>query len=106
MPHNQDQGFSQEAVGSAMAKAMEDINALKSEAPLTFGEKLVGLTFNPSNDDSVSLAKRLFAQIAELVERERAGKESTRLESILYNHTVGEILNAQMNVVKLLTLKY
>jgi hypothetical protein len=34
---------------------------------LTFGEKLVGLNFNPSNDDKVSKAKRLCAELADLL---------------------------------------
>lgn len=73
---------------------------------MTFGEKLVGLQFNPSNDDKVSKAKKLCAELMDLVNEERQNRETTQLESYLYNHTVGEILNAQMNVVKLLTLKY
>jgi hypothetical protein len=73
---------------------------------LTFGEKLVGLTFNPSNDDRVGYAKKLCAALADLVKDYRdEPRESTELENQLYNHTIGEILNAQMNVVKLLTLK-
>jgi hypothetical protein len=73
---------------------------------MTFGEKLVGLTFNPSNDDKVSKAKRLCAELADLINDDRQVRETTQLESLLFPQTVGEILNAQMNVVKLLTLKY
>ena len=75
---------------------------------LTFGEKLVGLNFNPSNDDVVGKAKRLCADLADLLQNEvyKSGNEITELQSRLYNHTIGEILNAQMNVVKVLTLKY
>jgi hypothetical protein len=84
---------------------MEDTNVPQRE--MTFGEKLVGLNFNPSNDDKVSKAKKLCADLADLVESEyRNGNEHTFLQSRLYDHTIGEILNAQMNVVKLLTLKY
>lgn len=75
--------------------------------PMTFGEKLVGIKFNPSSDTKVDTAKQLFAQIADLVDAHRQEpRETTQLENQLYNHTIGEILNAQMNVVKLLTLKY
>ena len=75
---------------------------------MTFGEKLVGITFNPSNDDKVSKAKQLCASLADLLHDEmyKGGGEITELQSRLYNHTIGEILNAQMNVVKVLTLKY
>jgi len=74
--------------------------------PLSFGERLVGLTFNPSGDDKVATAKRLCAQLADLIEEDYKNNETTTLKNALYVHTVGEILNAQMNCVKLLTLKY
>lgn len=81
---------------------------LKSEPmrQMTFGEQLVAIKFNPSNDDKVSKAKNLCAELMDLVQSEFATRETSTLSNILYNHTVGEILNAQMNVVKLLTLKY
>lgn len=73
---------------------------------LTYGEKLVGLTFNPSGDDNVTKAKMLCADLADLIHQNHKGEEATDLYDELYHHTIGEILNAQMNVVKLLTLKY
>lgn len=74
---------------------------------MTFGEKLVGLNVNPSNDDKVGRAKRLCADLADLLNDEfNNGNETTELQSTLYDHAIGEILNAQMNVVKVLTLKY
>ena len=84
-------------------------NSLDSQGTtreLTFGEKLVGLTFNPSNDDKVSKAKKLCADLADLLNDENNSKESTQFSQRLFSHAVGEILNAQMNVVKVLTLKY
>lgn len=73
---------------------------------LTFGQQLVGLNFNPSGDDKVSKAKQLCAELMDLVDTELSGREISKLGALLYQHTVGEILNAQMNVVKVLTLKY
>jgi hypothetical protein len=74
---------------------------------LTFGEKLVGLTFNPSSDNKVGQAKRLCAELADLLNDHRnEPSERPQLEAALFNHAIGEILNAQMNVVKVLTLKY
>lgn len=91
---------------------MDTVNGMES-APttsrtMTFGEKLVGLTFNPSNDDNVGKAKRLCADLADLLNDAYNTKasETSELEVLLYKHTIGEILNAQMNVVKVLTLKY
>jgi len=86
---------------------------------LTFGEKLVGLTFNPSGDEKVQRAKEICAELADLINQNynnpyqegdldngiAPGYEDQLKESI-FQHTIGEILNAQMNVVKLLTFKY
>lgn len=73
---------------------------------MTFGEKLVGLTFNPSGDAKVQRAKELCAELADLLRKDAMTKEPSYLSSTLYDHAIGEILNAQMNVVKVLTLKY
>lgn len=72
---------------------------------LTFGEKLVGLKFNPSGDDKVAKAKRLCAGLADILYEDSKEREATPLSLTLYHHAIGEILNAQMNVVKVLTLK-
>lgn len=75
---------------------------------LTFGERLVGLNFNPSADDKVAQAKALFAKAADLLEEEYRLKNlgASPFANTLYQHAIGEVLNAQMNVVKVLTLKY
>jgi hypothetical protein len=89
------------------------------ERELTFGEKLVGLTFNPSGDQKVQRAKELCAELADLLnenynnpyqegdlDKGIAPGYSDQLKESIFQHTIGEILNAQMNVVKLLTFKY
>lgn len=74
---------------------------------LTFGQQLVGLTFNPSGDEKVNKAKRLCAELADLVNDNTAAVEQTSpLYELIKASALKEILNAQMNVVKLLTLKY
>lgn len=73
---------------------------------LTFGQQLVGLTFNPSGDSKVQRAKELCSELADLLNDHNSSHVSTDLSQCLFNHAVGEILNAQMNVVKVLTLKY
>jgi len=91
----------------------ETLNTNPSESTavfeLNFGEKLVGLTFNPSGDQKVIKAKQLCAELANIVEQERIDNYQNgtfnAFREQLYNHTIGEILNAQMNVVKLITLK-
>lgn len=81
-------------------------DVIDTSTELSFGQKLVGLTFNPSGDEKVNKAKRLCADLADLIYNDHKGQQSSDLYDELYHHTVGEILNAQMNVVKLLTLKY
>ena len=73
---------------------------------LTFGEQLVGLTFNPSGDSKVLKAKQLCAELADLIHpKDHVLDINNTVKHYLELHTIGEILNAQMNVIKLLTLK-
>jgi len=76
------------------------------EDQLTFGEQLVGIKFNPSDDSKVARAKQLCAELANMVNEEGEQKENTYLFNLIKGNALREILNAQMNVVKLLTLKY
>lgn len=73
---------------------------------LTFGQELMGLTFNPSGDPKVQRLKELFAEIADIVNEHPA---STLPASYSFNLIKGnalrEILNAQMNSVKLVTFQ-
>lgn len=93
-----------------MQQGITDTSAMDAktpiEKPLTFGQQLVGLTFNPSGDPKVNKAKALCAELADLIKDQQDNSETSALYDALYSHTIGEILNAQMNVVKLLTLKY
>ncbi len=70
----------------------------------SFGEQLVGLDFNPSGDPDVTRVKELAAEMAEILKKSYENNRSP-IKSILFDHAVGEILNAQMVVVKVLTLK-
>lgn len=79
---------------------------MSEERKLTFGETLVGVNFNPSQDEKVKRAKELCAELADILfEEVQSGGTPERFVNDLYNHAIGEILNAQMNVVKVLTLK-
>lgn len=74
---------------------------------LTFGEKLVGLTFNPSGDDKVYKVKRLCADLTDVLYDDiPEDGERTFLQDQLFNKAIFNILDAQMTSVKLLTLKY
>lgn len=71
----------------------------------SFGEQLVGLDFNPSGNEKVQKAKELCAELANLLKDAYTESERTPVKSLLFDHAVGEILNAQMTVVKVITMK-
>lgn len=79
---------------------------------LTFGQKAVGLKFNPSGDETVNKAKQLSADLIDLVEdkyKERLNKLTTVtrqlswMENVLRTAAFNAIIAAQMAVVKFLT---
>lgn len=74
--------------------------------PMTFGEKLVGLTFNPSGDQKVQRIKELAAEMADLLEEVNRTHENSYLGSTFYGGAIRRILDAQMWSVKFLTNKY
>ncbi len=73
---------------------MEDRN-------LTFGEKAVGLTFNPSGDELVNNLKQVYASIIDRLDflRANGSPEVKRLASI----AITEAQGAQMWAVKAAT---
>jgi hypothetical protein len=104
-----DNGWGQPAENRELAAKFDELKSQKEPPPqreLSFGQKLVGLTFNPSGDPKVNKAKELCAELADLLYDDHKGKDATDLYDELYHHAIGEILNAQMNAVKVLTLKY
>ena len=73
---------------------------------LTYGEKAVGLTFNPSNDDAVTACKAAFAivinQMNDLRNSPSSNPEIARMCSI----AITEAQTAQMWAVKAITWKF
>lgn len=72
---------------------------------LSFGELLVGIEFNPSNDDKVAKVKQMMAEIANLMKDSYNEEQKSPVKSLLFDHAVGELVNAQMAVVKVITFK-
>jgi len=76
---------------------------------MTYGEKAVGLTFNPSGDKNVERVKKLYAEIIDMLEGMRHGgsgeaptiasPERYRLLSV----AITEAQTAQMWAVKAIT---
>jgi hypothetical protein len=69
----------------------------------TYGQKAVGLSFNPSGNDSVAQCKQLFADVIDQMHQLRAEAEAdqARLASV----AITEAQTAQMWAVKALTWK-
>ena len=71
---------------------------------LTFGQKAVGLSFNPSNDDSVSKAKQRFADIIDQLNDLRGTTTSGEVKRMC-SVAITEAQTAQMWAVKAITWK-
>ena len=70
-----------------------------------FGELIAGI--DPENldkDDDVRKVKELAAEMAEILKRRYTEDTKSAAKSLLFDHAVGEIVNAQMSVVKVITM--
>ena len=82
-----------------------------TERELSFGEKAVGLTFNPSGDCKVNEAKQLMAEALDLLKE--AEKEKTEFwtktqsweANVFRTNAFNKIVDAQMALVKYITWK-
>lgn len=76
-----------------------------NQRELTFGEKAVGLTFNPSNNADVDMIKTGFAKIIDAMNdlRQASGPgEKARMLSV----AITDLQTAQMWAVKAVTWQY
>ncbi len=84
--------------------------------PLTYGEKAVGLTFNPSNDPLVQKVKESYAKVIDLCNKHildiQATEACTKEDAIsqsekirLFKIAITEAQTAQMWAVKAITWK-
>lgn len=76
---------------------------------LTNGQKLVGLTFNPSGREDVNKAKQLSADLIDLVEAnynqvtDNGKAMASWYRAVLRTAAINATITAQMAVVKVLT---
>lgn len=74
---------------------------------LTFGEKAVGLTFNPSNDPLVQGIKEQFASVIDgLNSQRKLYTESNDFRARLFETAIENSITAQMYAVKGITWQY
>lgn len=71
----------------------------------TFGQKAVGLSFNPSNDDAVGQAKQTIANLIDQMNDLRNNQGSTQEQRRLASIAITDLQGAQMWAVKALTWK-
>jgi hypothetical protein len=67
----------------------------------TYGERAVGLSFNPSDDKDVERIKKLYAEIIDFCHN--AQKDATAGKSRLFAIAITEAQGAQMWAVKAIT---
>ena len=75
------------------------------QGQLTFGEKAVGVTFNPSGDATVNEIKNLYAQIIDICHAKRGSLMQGSDAHRLYAIAITEAQGAQMWAVKAATWK-
>jgi hypothetical protein len=70
----------------------------------TFGERAVGITFNPSGDNTVSILKRDIAAFIDHCQKEREASPDHEVKR-MYSVAITEAQTAQMWAVKAATWK-
>jgi len=71
----------------------------------TYGEKAVGLSFNPSGDEKVNRLKQLYAQIIDGLDMARDNVQGQPEAVRLFSIAITEAQSAQMWAVKAVTWK-
>jgi hypothetical protein len=77
---------------------------MSTQNELTFGEKAVGLTFNPSNNPEVDACKRQFARVINRMHDLRNSTDNTEVKRMA-SVAITEAQTAQMWAVKAITWK-
>ena len=80
----------------------------RSTRELTYGEKAVGLTFNPSNNPEVDACKRIFAAAIDQMNDLRDAARATGNFEVqrMASTAITEAQGAQMWAVKAITWKF
>ena len=76
-----------------------------TEQEMTFGEKAVGLTFNPSNNTEVDFCKRGFAEMIDQMNHLRNATDNAEVKRMC-SIAITEAQTAQMWAVKAITWKH
>ena len=88
-----------------MENKVENGYAVVETKILSFGEILVGIDFATESEDTVFTVKKKFAEMANIMKDEYNKENKSPVKSLLFDHAIGELVNAQMAIVKLITFK-
>ena len=77
----------------------------EAQREMTFGEKAVGLTFNPSGDDAVVQCKAEFAAVIDRMNDLRSTTDSQEVKRMA-SVAITEAQTAQMWAVKAITWRF
>lgn len=83
----------------------EGIIAVNDTKVLTFGEQLIGVEFSTEDESEVFKVKKMMAEITNILKDNYNQEMKSPAKSFLFDHAVGELVSAQMAVVKVLTYK-
>ena len=84
---------------------MKEQVGFKETKIVSFGETLMEIDFDLSEDTSDYKVKKLMAEAANILREEYVLAGGNPVRSILFEHALGEIVNAQMSINKVITLK-
>jgi hypothetical protein len=90
---------------------MEEVNKqepeiiIKETKILSFGEQLTGIDFSTEEEGSVYHVKKTMADLTNLLLDEYQKGDKSPIKSLLFDHAVGELVSAQMALVKVITFK-
>ena len=90
-----------DAVMQILRSEEETGNEQPEQEEISIGKRLIG-NFNPDGDENVLKAKQMCADLIDMVVEHQKTKGAI---GMLVDHTISEVINAQMNVVKILTYK-
>lgn len=75
---------------------------VKETRKLNFGEELMGINIDNPEDTEEYKVKLVFAELAEKIKKAYAENRSP-VKSIMFDHAIGEIINAKSAVLDLLS---
>lgn len=71
---------------------------------MTYGQKCVGVSFNPSGDENVAKIKQCAAEMIDTLVNSITG-ENSELKAEIHRRAVQDVIAAQMMCVKAVTFK-